>query len=345
MLAPNWVGDAVMSLGAVAELRAAGARTIVLARERVARVYAGLDAVDELVVLRARGRIARVVEGARAFDALRPRAAALLPPSLGAAAMAWLGGVPARVGYRCDARAPLLTRALDAATLRDEHVDDNARRVAREALRAAGLDPVPSPPPAPAARIGRGERARARALLAGEGVDGPYVVVAPGATFGPAKTWPQDRFAELARRLAAGGAVVLAGGPGDVERCRRVAEAAGAGAVLAGRTDLGTALALFEGASAVVANDSGAAHLAAWVGAPVAVIFGSTSPVWTAPRGERVRVVRHPVPCSPCFRRTCPTRLECFAGVSVDAVERAVREIARAGAPRENPLARRAPSG
>ncbi|MGD8414719.1 MAG: glycosyltransferase family 9 protein, partial [Candidatus Latescibacterota bacterium] len=73
-------------------------------------------------------------------------------------------------------------------------------------------------------------------------------------------------------------------------------------------------------ASVVVANDSGSPHLAASVGAPVVVIFGSTSPDWTAPMGQSVEVVRHPVHCSPCFRKTCPTNLECFDGVSVGEV-------------------------
>ena len=76
----------------------------------------------------------------------------------------------------------------------------------------------------------------------------------------------------------------------------------------------------------VLANDSGSPHLAASMGTPVVVVFGSTSPVWTAPLGASVDVIRHPVACSPCFRKSCPTQLECFDGVSVPEVLNAVRK-------------------
>ncbi len=328
LMAPNWLGDAVMSLGAVAELHAAGARTIVVARPSVARVYAGLVGIDELVVMRARRRAARILEGARVLGALEPDAVAILPPSLTAAIVASLGGVPRRAGYATDLRAPLLTDAIDARGLREEHVSENARRVARRALRAAGLVPAREMPEPPPPRIGEADRARAAALLEGAGIAGAYVVVAPGAAYGPAKSWPEARFAELVGRLGRREDVVLLGSARDRARCERIASAAGAGTVLAGATDVGAALALVARARAVVANDSGAAHLAAWAGTPVVAVFGSTSPVWTAPRGARVRIVRHPVACSPCFRRRCPTHLECFEGVTVDRVVAAVHEVA-----------------
>jgi heptosyltransferase-2 len=59
-------------------------------------------------------------------------------------------------------------------------------------------------------------------------------------------------------------------------------------------------------------------------------LFGSTSPAWTAPRGPAVAVLQHVVHCNPCFRRTCPTQLECFNGIAVDAVEARVRAFLEA---------------
>jgi heptosyltransferase-2 len=90
--------------------------------------------------------------------------------------------------------------------------------------------------------------------------------------------------------------------------------------------------ALVEGALALVANDSGAPHVAAALDVPCVVLFGSTSPAWTAPRGNDVRVLQHKVHCNPCFRRTCPTELECFNGIAVDEVAAAVAKIRPAGA-------------
>ena len=98
---------------------------------------------------------------------------------------------------------------------------------------------------------------------------------------------------------------------------------------LAGQTNLGEFFALTEGARVVLANDSGAPHVAASLGVPVVVLFRSTSPEWTAPLGERVHVMQHKVHCNPCFRRTCPTQLECFNGIDPADVIARVRTAMR----------------
>jgi heptosyltransferase-2 len=99
----------------------------------------------------------------------------------------------------------------------------------------------------------------------------------------------------------------------------------------AGATSLGGFFALAAGARVVVANDSGSPHVAAALGVPTVVLFGSTSPQWTRPLGERVTVLRHPVHCAPCFRRDCPTELECFAGIPVAEVAAAARAAGKKG--------------
>jgi heptosyltransferase II len=158
-------------------------------------------------------------------------------------------------------------------------------------------------------------------------------VVVPGAAFGPAKAWPEDRYRSLCERLARDVTVVVTGGAKDRDACARVA-AGGDGVVnLAGATSLGEFFALTEGALALVANDSGAPHVAAAVGTPTVVLFGSTSPSWTAPLGQSVVIVQHVVHCNPCFRRRCPTQLECFHGIPVDEVEARVRGLVNS--PRE----------
>jgi heptosyltransferase-2 len=121
--------------------------------------------------------------------------------------------------------------------------------------------------------------------------------------------------------------VVLAGSEGDRAVCDRVAGGAPGVHSLAGKTTLGELFALIEGARVLVANDSGAPHAAAALDLPCVVLFGSTSPAWTAPRGRDVRVLQHRVHCNPCFRRTCPTQLECFHGIEVEEVFAAVVEV------------------
>ena len=108
---------------------------------------------------------------------------------------------------------------------------------------------------------------------------------------------------------------------------------------LAGVTGLGEFFALLEGARLVVANDSGAPHVAASLGVPVVVIFGSTSPTWTAPlgSGSAVEVVRDPVKCSPCFLKACPTKLECYEGISPEMVLGAIQTALKKSVEKTNP--------
>jgi heptosyltransferase-2 len=204
----------------------------------------------------------------------------------------------------------LLDRALGA------EAPDSGIRAARLAL--------PDLAPSPAAR------AAAAALLEREGVRAPYVVLGPGAVFGPAKRWPEERYAEVGRRLAARGhAVLVCGAASERETCERVAAAIGPAALpLAARTDLPVQTALCAGAALALCNDSGLAHVSAAAGAPTVVIFGSTSSAWTAPLGRRVRVLQDAPVCSPCFQRDCRIGFLCLTAVTVERVARACEEAA-----------------
>jgi heptosyltransferase-2 len=323
VVAPNWLGDAVMSLRAVESLaRVDNLRTAVMASAYVARVYAGVDAVDELWVDGDGGRGARIARRARALRAYGADCAVILPPSFSSALAPWLARVPRRVGFRSDARSPLLTHAL-APPPRTVHLSDSYARLAQAACGAGGSEVETS---APRLRVYARERDAVADKLARAGVRaGEYVLVVPGAAFGPAKSWPWERYRALCADLVRAHPVVLAGSAADRALCERIAAGLPGVVNLAGATTLGEFFALAEGARVLVANDSGAPHVAAALGVPVVVLFGSTSPAWTAPRGERVDVLQHWVHCNPCFRRTCPTQLECFNGIEAADVAARVR--------------------
>jgi heptosyltransferase-2 len=120
--------------------------------------------------------------------------------------------------------------------------------------------------------------------------------------------------------------VVLGGGAAEQEVCAGIASGAGGIHDMSGETSLGEFFALVEAASVLVANDSGAAHVAGALATPAVIIFGSTSPRWTGPLGERIAIVRNPTLCSPCYLKQCPTNLECFAGIHPEqVVETALR--------------------
>jgi heptosyltransferase-2 len=330
LIAPNWLGDAVMSLPLVGMMAASGDVSLaVVAPESTARVYWDLDGVDELVVLPKRGFTRGMASRSRHLRKARPDAVVLLPPSLSSAVAPWLAAVPVRVGYQTDGRGAFLTDAVSAESARDEHLTKNYLSLGEMALRRLGVR-RPESFDTPAVRLAAGDEDELQRILAAKQVPQRYIVVVPGATYGPAKSWPWRRYRAVAHGLSEETAVALAGSAQERDKCERIAEGANNVFNLSGETSMGTFLALLSGASAVLANDSGSPHLAASMGRPVVVLFGSTSPVWTAPAGPSVDIVHRPVACSPCFRKTCPTELECFEGIGVeDVIERTRRAMTK----------------
>ncbi len=331
-VAPNWLGDAVMCLPAVALLARGGVTTVVVSAPYVARVFWGVDGVDEVWVDAASGRLRRIATRARTMRALGTDAVALFPPSFESALPGFVAAVRHRVGFDSDARRALLTASLGPPS-REVHLGTSYARVARRVLTALGLPGDAAVDlPLPALRVSDGERTAAARLLGSAGVSGgDYLVVVPGAAFGPAKAWPRERYRALCRLLTREAPVIVCGGAGDRAVCAEIADGMDGVVNVAGRTTLGEFFAVVESARALVANDSGAPHVAAALGVPVVVLFGSTSPAWTAPLGRTVEVLQHKVHCNPCYRRECPTQLECFHGIEVDAVRERVSAVLRAG--------------
>jgi heptosyltransferase-2 len=337
IVAPNWLGDAVMSMPAAAAAGAVdGVVCAVLASPYTARVYAGADGVDEVIVDEGRGgRIGRIRWRSRALRAVGAEAVAVLPPSFSSALAPFFARVPARVGYGTDGRSVLLTEATVPPRRGSEHLSSSYHRLVQRAmarLSERGSDPAGDGTP-PRLRVFEPDRREARAVLDRFELSGRcFIAVAPGATYGPAKSWPWERYREAASEIARDVPVVLVGGAAEREACARIAEGLPGVHNAAGTTSLGGFFALLSGAEVLLSNDSGPPHAAAALGVPVVVLFGSTSPEWTRPLGEGVTVLRHPVHCSPCFRRTCPTQLECFGGISTREAVEAVRGCLSSGA-------------
>jgi heptosyltransferase-2 len=319
---PNWLGDALMARPLLHGLR-------------LAHPHAELRAVGPaplLSLLAVENTFDRgepwPADGAghgqltRRLVAWRPEAALVLPFSFSSARFAYGTRAPIRVGYAHELRSFMFTHALRRPSRGDLHLS-------REYLALGGPIGVVSGP-LPALRPPETARHAADALLARAAPDaGGFAVMAPRSAYGPAREWPADRFATLARELIASGRTVLVcGTAAERTYCAEVARSAGAGAVsVAGETDLPTLAALVERATLAVCNDSGLAHLAGAVGTPTVVLYGSTSSAWTAALGPRVRVVQRPPVCSPCFRRTCRIGYRCLTTLSVAEVGRTCREV------------------
>ena len=304
---PNWLGDAVLATVVPTAMRRAHpeARIEVLAPAALVDAYANHPAVDRVVALAKGGEV-------DAYRAGRYDLVLLAPTSFGSAWRAWRGR-PGRVfGFASSGRGALLAGRLPGtAYRRDRHQVENYRELATLAGSPRAEDePLVVVDPAWRDEAGRLWPPRT----------GPRVALQPGATYGPAKRWGAERFAALARALREdGAAVAVLGGPGDAEAVAAVR--AGADVLdFAGRTALGTLAGVLEAADVLVTNDTGPMHLAAAVGTPTVALFGSTSPLWTAPRGAGHHVVRHPVPCAPCFRRDCRIGYLCLEGIGTDRV-------------------------
>jgi heptosyltransferase-2 len=176
------------------------------------------------------------------------------------------------------------------------------------------------------------EKAAAWKLLAASGVPAgsSFVVLNPGAAFGSAKRWGDVRFAELADLLAAdlGVHIVVVGSEAERPIAERIRKNTKCGTVvLNGMTDLETLIGVLSESVLMVTNDSGPMHLAAALGVPTVAIFGATNDAETGPYGERTRVVKHPVECSPCMLRECPIDHRCMTGVTASIVCKAAREL------------------
>jgi heptosyltransferase-2 len=314
--APNWVGDVVLSLPALRDLRRCfpTARLEVLARPWVADLYRAVPGVDA---------VAQSGGHARDVAALRGRhdIGVLFPNSFAAALVLWRAGVSERWGYATDGRSVLLTRSCPVpARVRGR----SQVYYYRAMLEGVGLAVEGEPdasltcPPEWAAR--------AESLLGG----GPWIGVNPGASYGTAKRWLPERFAAAAALLAreTGARVAVVGSAPERPLGEAIADQLRTGArVLCGETTLADLVGVLSRLRLLLTNDSGPMHLAAALGTPTVAVFGSTDWRETAPQSPLSRVVREQTPCAPCLLRECPIDHRCMTQVGVDRVVAAAREL------------------
>ncbi len=317
--APNWVGDVVLALPALRDLRRAfpQAGLTVLARSWVAELYRALPEVDAVEESRGHGRDVAALRGR--FDL-----AVLLPNSFAAAFVAWRAGIPERWGYATDARGPLLTRRCRVpASVRGRS------QVYYYRAMLEGLGLAAEGPPDASLHCPEPWAEQAKALLADEG---PWIGVNPGAFYGTAKRWLPERFAAaadlVARRL--GAKVAIVGGAAERSLGQAIAAQLKAPVrVLCGETTLAALVGVLARLRLLLTNDSGPMHLAAALGTPLVAVFGSTDWTETAPVGGAATLVREDASCSPCLLRECPIDHRCMTRVGVDRVAQAALALVR----------------
>jgi len=324
IIAPQWIGDAVMTEPLLRRLHARGERLTVGALPWVAPVYRAMPQVREVIEfpfahgglqLKARRALAKRIAGQ--FDA-----AYVLPNSLKSALLPLLAGIPKRIGYLGEARIGLLTHRLKNPL--------KGKRPPMVAFYSALSGETNLEVDRPVLQMPDLEVTQALAELGLQ--RGTYVVFAPGAEYGPAKRWPSAHFSALAQSLDV--PVVLLGSGKEAALCEEIAAPVNAiqqGKCLnfAGKTTLVQALCAIAAARQVVSNDSGLMHVAAAFGVPQVAIFGSSSPLHTPPLSARAAVLwlkndpdyQPPLDCAPCFERECPLgHTRCLKDISAARV-------------------------
>lgn len=326
VVAPQWIGDAVMTEPLLARLRARGARLTVAALPWVAPVYRAMPQVAAIIELpfahgglqwRGRRQLARQINGQ--FDV-----AYVCPNSLKSALLPFLAHIPKRVGYLGEARVGLITHRL-----KNPPKGQRPPMVAFYSALSGDADVTRDRPRLQLAS------AEVETVLATLGLRrGGYGVLAPGAEYGPAKRWPTRHFAELAGALDL--PVVLLGAAKEADLCAEIGRGCGSDRLinLAGKTSLAQALSLISAAKFMVSNDSGLMHVAAGFGVPQVAIFGSSSPLHTPPLNDAAQVLwlkndpayQPPLDCAPCFERVCPLgHTRCLNDITPERVLQALQ--------------------
>ena len=328
----NWIGDAVMTTPAVRAIRHnfPGARISLLAKPWVAPVFAHSPHVDEIIVFDAKGRhkgFGGTIRMARDLRTYRFDAAIFLQNAIEAALIAFMAGIPVRIGFDTDARRLLLTHPVRCTkAIKTIHQTGYYLKM----LEGAGLVTGPS---SLELRVGAQDRHAAEQILSTRGITPGHRVVGlnPSATFGPAKQWFPERYAALGDRLIRehDAVILIFGGPSDRELGRTISRMMTAPAIdLSGQTSLGEAMALIDRCDGFVTNDSGLMHVAAALNTPLVAIFGSTNWTTTSPYSPTSRIVRVPIECSPCMQPVCPLgHMNCMKRVTVDMVFGAVEDL------------------
>jgi heptosyltransferase II len=353
----NWLGDAVMSTPALQRLREArpSARITLLTPEKLAGLWQDQPFLDKVLTFSASENVWQVAWRLKQENFSE---AVAFPNSARSALELCLAGIPRRIGLARPWRGLFLTRTLpprpDALPMR-KRSDREIRRLIAEGAAPAAIPPAAhhihdylyltaelgaSPEPLPPRIFISDEQARQlcqRLRLEIAPAGRPWFGLNPGAEYGPAKRWPAERFAAAAVILQkqTNCRWLIFGGAGDLALAEKVTTeiryggSGPDGAInLAGKTNLKELAAVLKLCRLLLTNDTGPMHLAAALGTPLVVPFGSTSPELTGPGfSSTVQIVRTPVPCAPCFRRECPIDLRCLNGIETAQVVEVAQRI------------------
>ncbi|MBR4518451.1 MAG: lipopolysaccharide heptosyltransferase II [Victivallales bacterium] len=296
----NWLGDLMMTLPATWQLKCALPADVplwVFAPKHLAPVWQAAPWIDGVIPFASHHPEAneRAEVKARGFGL-----GIVMPNSFGSACDLWRCDIPRRLGRAGNLRSLLLTDRLPAWKRGEGEGKWHQLSYYLELMSVVGTVKFTAECPPlevsaePAGRVG---------IHPGE----KWLAIAPGAAFGPAKQWPAENFAVVARdHIDRGGKVVLVGTPKESHLAKEICRIAPKALDLTGKTNLPELMSILQNVDKVVANDSGPMHLAAGLGTRGVALFASTDPVATGPLGAPWELLVSTAECRPCFQRECP---------------------------------------
>jgi len=318
---PNWIGDSVISIPALKAVRKAypDAYLCLVLRKGAAELLKNLPFIDRIYLEGADNGLIRKEK----FEL-----GIILTNSFSSAFNFWRWGVKERVGYSSEHRGLFLTRKVPLPQkLRTVHLLDEYFQI----LKTAGIQ---EEKPVPEFYLPLVNIEKAAEILKKNGlkINNPLIGICPGASYGPAKVWPKERYLEIINKLMKeqGSDIVLFGGPKEQDIIAYLLKNAiyGVRITTGPAEDILTSAALIKKCDLFITNDTGPMHIAASLGVPVIAIFGSTNPIWTAPLGAKTKVLYKKVPCSPCYERICKkNKYECLTGISEEEVFNGIEEF------------------
>lgn len=324
----NWVGDAVMTIPALRELKRIlpDAHITLCTRSWARGIFEDADFIDDILVYDKSGNaITNTLKQAKKWRERKFDLAVLFQNAFEAALLSSLGRVPYRIGYATDGRKLLLTHPMKLPEWRSKRheVFYYLNIVAKLEAALYGSTNILEHEPRFELTISDERKEHAKALLKSNGAENKQIIaLCPGSTNSRAKRWQAESYAKLADMLIenSGVSVVLIGAKDETEVSKEVvSKMKHAPIFLTGKTSLDEVVAVLSVVDALVTNDTGPAHIAAALGTKTFVIFGPTIPATTKPFAN-AEIIYKPPDCAPCMLRDCPIDHRCMTAITAEEV-------------------------
>jgi heptosyltransferase-2 len=330
IIAPNWIGDAVMTEPLITKLKENHPHCSidVLATPWVASIMRAIPSVDNVIIANLKHGAIQWSERkviAKQLQKNNYSHAYILPNSFKSALIPWMAKIPHRIGYRGELRWGLINQAFDNPSRSHRPPMSTHYFSLSNAFCATTPEPTLSlPSEALIATQNKLQALKKHTHL---------FVLCPGAEYGPAKQWPTEHYAELAKKLASESAdnlILILGSKKEAELGSSISKLSNYPDQVfnwCGETSLDEAIACISLATTVISNDSGLMHIAAAFKRPQVAIFGSSDPRHTPPLSAKAKVHWLHLECSPCFKRVCPLgHSKCLVDITPSEVLNSVNQ-------------------